>query len=64
MIPAAVEVVGRVGIAEQSGQPQAQIPRVDRHDHVALVVDDVLEWRQGIAPLTQHRVIDKALLAA
>ena len=64
MIPAAIEVVGRVGIAEQAGEPQAQIARVHRHDDVALVVDHVLERRQGIAPLAQHRVIDQALLAA
>jgi len=64
MVPAAIEVVGRVGIAEQTGQPQAQIARVDRHDDVALVIDDVLERRQWITTLAQHRVIDQALLAA
>ena len=64
MIPAAIEVVGGVGIAEQAGEPQAQVARVDRHDDVALVVDHVLERRQRIAPLTQHRVVDQALLAA
>jgi hypothetical protein len=64
VIPAAIEVVGRVGIAEQAGQPQAQIARVDRHHDVALVVDHVLKRRQRIAPLTQHRVVDQALLAA
>ena len=50
MVPAAIEIVGGVGIAEQAGEPQAQIPRVDRHHHIALVVDDVLERRQRIAP--------------
>ena len=64
MIPAAIEIVGGVGIAEQAGEPQAQIARVDRHDDVALVVDHVLERRQRIAPLAQHRVVDQALLAA
>ena len=64
MVPAAIEVVGRVGIAEQAGEPQAQIPRVDRYDDIAFVIDDVLERRKGIATLTQYRVINEALLAA
>src|SRR5918995_4170029 len=64
MVPAAIEVVSGIGIAEQAGQPQAQIARVDRDDDVAFVVDDILQRRQRIAPLTQHRVIDQALLAA
>jgi hypothetical protein len=64
MIPAAIEVVGGVGIAEQAGEPQAQVPGVDRHDDVTLVSDDVLERRQRIAPLAEHRVVDQALLAA
>jgi hypothetical protein len=48
MISAAIEVVGRVGIAEQDGEPQAQIPG---DDDGALIVDHVLERRQGIATL-------------
>jgi hypothetical protein len=36
MIPAAIEVVGGIRIAEQAGEPEAQIARVDRHDDVAL----------------------------
>jgi hypothetical protein len=64
MIPAAVEIVGCVRIAEQAGEPQAEVPRIDRHHDVALVVDHVLERRQRIAPLTQHRVVDQPLLAA
>jgi hypothetical protein len=50
MVPAAIEVVARVGIAEQAGQPQAQITGIDRHHDVVLVVDHVLERRQRIAP--------------
>src|ERR671919_666225 len=64
MVPAAIEVVGGVGIAEQAGEPQAKIPRVDRDDDVALVVDHVLERGQRIAPLAEHRIVDQALLAA
>jgi hypothetical protein len=64
VIPAAIKVVGGVGIAEKAGEPQAEIARVDRHHDVALVVDHVLERRQRIAPLAQHRVVDQALLAA
>jgi hypothetical protein len=64
MVPAAIEVVARVGIAEQAGQPQAQITGIDRHHDVVLVVDHVLERRQRIAPLAEHRIIDQALLAA
>jgi hypothetical protein len=52
MIPAAIEIVGGVRIAEQAGEPQAQIPGIDRYDDVAFVVDDVLERRQRIATLT------------
>jgi hypothetical protein len=63
MVPAAIEVVGAVGIAEQAGEPQAEIPRIDRDDDVALVVDHVLQRRRGIAALAEHRVIDQALLA-
>ena len=62
MIPAAIEIVGGVGIAEQAGEPQAEIPRVDRHHDIAFVVDHVLERRERVAPLTQHRVVDQALL--
>ena len=64
MVPAAIEVVGRIGIAKQAGEPQAQVARVDRDEDVALVVDDVLERRQRVAPLAQHRVVGQALLAA
>jgi hypothetical protein len=64
MIPAAIEVVGGVGIAEQAGEPEAQVPRIDRHHDVALIVDHVVERRQRIAPLAQHRLVDQALLAA
>jgi hypothetical protein len=64
MIPAAIEVVGGVGIAEQAGEPEAQVPRIDRHHDVALVIDHILQRRQRVAPLAQHRVIDQALLAA
>jgi hypothetical protein len=63
MIPAAIEVVGGVRVAEQAGEPETQIPGVDRHHDVAFVVDHILERRQGIAPLTQNRVVDQALLA-
>src|ERR671919_1397561 len=63
MIPAAIEVVGGVGIAEQAGEPDAEIPRVDRDDDVAFVVDDVLQGGEWIASLTEHRVVDQALLA-
>jgi hypothetical protein len=52
MIPAAIEVVGCIGIAEQTGEPEAQVARVDRDHDVAFVIDDVLQRRQGIAPLT------------
>jgi len=64
VVPAAIEVVGGVRIAEHAGQPQAQVARVDRHDDVAVVVDHILQRRQRIAALTQHRVLDQALLAA
>jgi hypothetical protein len=60
VVEAAIEIVGRVGITEQAGEPQAEITRVDRHDDIAFVVDYVLERRQGIATLTQHRVVDQA----
>jgi hypothetical protein len=45
VVPAAIEVVGGVGIAEQAGEPEAQIARVDRDHDVALVIDHVLERR-------------------
>ena len=51
MIPAAIQVVGRIGGPEQAGEPQAQVPGMVRHDDVALVVDDILERRQRIAAL-------------
>ena len=60
MIPAAVEVVGRIGIAEQAGEPEAEIARVDRDDDIALVVDHVLERRQRVAALAEHWVVDQA----
>jgi hypothetical protein len=59
MVPAAIEVVGGVGVAEQAGEPEAQISRVDRHHDVALIIDDVLERRQRIAPLAQNRIVDQ-----
>jgi hypothetical protein len=42
MVPTAVEVVGRVGIAEEAGEPKAQIPPVDRYDDVASSV--ITSW--------------------
>jgi hypothetical protein len=64
MIPTTVQVVGRIRIAEQAGQPKAQVARVDRNHNVALVIDHVLEWSERVAPLAQHRVVDQALLTA
>jgi hypothetical protein len=64
VIPAAIEVVGRVRIAEQTSEPQAQVARVHRHHDIALVVDHVLQRRQQISALAQHRIVDQALLAA
>ena len=37
---------------------------VDGDDNVGLVGDHVMERRQRVAPLTQHRVVDQALLTA
>jgi hypothetical protein len=64
VVVAAVAVVGRVGIAEQAGEPEAQVARVDRHDDVAVVSDHVLQRGEWVAALTQHRVVDQPLLAA
>jgi hypothetical protein len=64
VVPAAIEIVGGVRIAEQAGELQAQVARVDRHHDVALIVDDVLKWGERVARMAQHRVIDQALLAA
>ena len=64
MVVAAVAVVGGVGVAEQTAEPEPQIPWVDRHDDVAIVGDHVLERGERVAPLAEHRVVDQALLAA
>ena len=64
MIVGAVAIVGGDRIAQEAGEPDAEIAHVDGHDDVALVHDGVAQRRQRIAPLSEDRIVDQPLLGA
>ena len=62
MVEGTVAVIGGGGRAEQTLQPEAERPHIQRRADIALVLDRLIERVLGVAALTQQRVVAERAL--